>query len=305
MTTAVVFPGQGSQRAGMASAWDGHPAAATFDEVGRACGIRDLARLADDPAACATTAVAQPAIFAAGLAAWRALSDVGVEPAVVAGHSLGEFTAATAAGALDPADAAALVGERARACATACERSPGSMAAVLGLDAADVRTAIGAMDGVSIANDNAPGQVVIAGELDALANAVERCREAGGRVRSLDVEGAFHTAAMASAVVRIAAAVRRSTPRDPAIALIRGSDAELATTGSEVARGLIDGTLATVRWREVQERLPTLGIRTVIEAGPGGVLRGLARRTVPDAEAVAVDGPESLAAVAREQVGAR
>ncbi len=305
MTTAVVFPGQGSQRAGMASAWDGHPAAATFDEVGRACGIPDLARLADDPAACATTAVAQPAIFAAGLAAWRALSDVGVEPAVVAGHSLGEFTAATAAGALDPADAAALVGERARAYATACERSPGSMAAVLGLDADDVRSAIAGIDGVSVANDNAPGQVVIAGDPDALARAVERCREVGGRVRTLDVEGAFHTAAMASAVVRVAAAVRRSAPRDPAIALIRGSDAELATTGPEIARGLIDGTLATVRWREVQERLPTLGIRTVIEAGPGGVLRGLARRTVRDADAVAVDGPEALATVVREQVGAR
>jgi [acyl-carrier-protein] S-malonyltransferase len=304
MTLAVVFPGQGSHRAGMAAAWEGHPAAATFDEVGRACGIPDLARLADDPTACAETAVGQPAVFAASIAAWRALTDVGVDPVLLAGHSLGELTAATAAGTLSVADGAALVGQRGRAFSDACRRHGGGMVAVLGLDAAEVETATRAVHGVVIANDNAPGQIVIAGPLEQLAEAVDRCRDAGARTRALDVEGAFHTAAMAPALVRFAAALRRVEVRTPSVPVVRGLDATVADDAAGIVRGLVDGVLATVRWSDVQRRLADEGITVLVEAGPGGVLRGLARRSEADLRALAVDAPDAVLRVgtAREVV---
>lgn len=304
MTLAVVFPGQGSHRAGMAAAWDGHPAAVTFDEVGRACGIADLARLSDDPTACAETAVGQPAVFAASLAAWRALTDAGVEPVLVAGHSLGELTAATAGGALSIADGAALVGERGRAFSDACRRQGGGMVAVLGLDAAEAEAAIRGVHGAVIANDNAPGQVVIAGPLERLAEAVDRCRDAGARTRALDVEGAFHTAAMTPALVRFAAALRRVEVHSPSIPVVRCLDATVVHDPAGIVRGLVDGVLATVRWRDVQRRLADEGIDVLVEAGPGGVLRGLARRSEADLSVLAVDAPDAVLRVgtAREAV---
>jgi [acyl-carrier-protein] S-malonyltransferase len=293
----------------MASAWDGHSVASTFAEVGRACGLPELPRLADDPDACAATAVGQPAIFAASLAAWRALEDIGIAPDVVAGHSLGEVTAATAAGVLSVADGAALVGERGRAFAEACRRTPGSMAAVIGLGAEEVRVAIREVDDVVVANDNAPGQIVIAGPDAALERAAQGCKDAGGRVRPLDVEGAFHTAAMSSALVRVEAMLRRMHLRDGRIPLVSGVDAQLATSSARVGRRLADGVLATVRWRDVQSEIAALGVDAVIEAGPGGVLRGLARRTIPDLPVHVVDRPEALADAVRitreEKVGSR
>lgn len=299
MTVAIVFPGQGAHRAGMASAWQNHRAYATFAEVGRVCGLPDLAHLADDPHACADTAVAQPAVFAVGIATWRALSDVGVEAAAVAGHSLGEITAAVAAGSLSVHDGAFLVAERGRAFAVACARNPGSMAAVLGLERAAVEEAIAGVPGVTIANDNAPGQVVVAGPSDAIGTAAAASRAAGGRVRALDVEGAFHTIAMAPAVVRIAATLRHLEVADPSLPLVVGTTADVVTTGAEVRRGMSDGVLAPVRWREVQRRLADLGVDVVLEAGPG-VLRGLARRTIPEATALSADTPDMVRQVAAE-----
>ncbi|MFN2556017.1 MAG: ACP S-malonyltransferase [Nitriliruptorales bacterium] len=297
MTVAIVFPGQGAHRDGMASAWRSHRAYATFAEVGRLCGISDLARLADDPSACAATAVAQPAVFAASIAAWRALGDVGIEPSAVAGHSLGEVTAAVAAGSLSLQDGAVLVAERGRAFAAACRRNPGTMAAVLGLDRAAVEEATGDMADVTVANDNAPGQLVIAGPPEAVDGAAEACRAAGGRVRLLDVEGAFHTPAMTPAVVRVAAVLRRLAVTDPEVQLVRGASADVAATAAEVRRGIVDGVLAPVRWREVQYRLVDLGAETIIEAG-SGVLRGLSRRTVPDLPSFSADSPEAVRQVA-------
>ncbi len=297
MNVAIVFPGQGAHRQGMASAWRNHRAYATFDEVGRVCGLPDLAGLADDPGACAATAVAQPAVFAAGIATWRVLGDLGVEAAAVAGHSLGEVTAAVAAGSLSVRDGAVLVGERGRAFAAACARNPGTMAAVLGLERAAVEEAIADAADVTIANDNAPGQLVIAGPPERVRDAAEACRTAGGRVRMLDVEGAFHTPAMAPAVVRVAAALRRLDVADPRLILMRGATADVATTAAEARRGIVDGVLAPVRWREVQRSLVELGADVIVEAG-SGVLRGLARRTMPEVAAFSVDSPETARQIA-------
>lgn len=294
MSVAFVFPGQGSHRAGMASVWEGHPAHRTFAEVGEAAGIPDLPDLADDPEACAGTAVGQPAMYACGIAAWRALDDEGLHPHAVAGHSLGEITAAVAAGALSVEDGARLVAERGRAFAEACRAAePGGMAAVLGLDD-EIETLLADHPDVVLANDNAPTQKVLAGPRDALAEAVAAAEELGGRVRELDVEGAFHTAAMAPAVVAVDRVLRRTAVRDPDVPLVSGDRATVSTTGDEVARGLVDGILSRVRWREVQQRLADLGTTTLVEVGPGGVLSGLARRTVPDLDRVHVDGPDAV-----------
>lgn len=293
MSVAVVFPGQGSHRAGMASAWEDHPAHGTFAEVGAAAGIPDLPRLADDPGSCAATAVGQPAMFAVGVAAWRALSDVGVHPHAVAGHSLGEVTAAVAAGVMSVEDGAALVAQRGRSFAAACRADPGGMAAVLGLGD-EIQAVLADHPRVELANDNGPTQKVLAGPRDALAEALISAKELGGRIRELDVEGAFHTAAMAPAVVTVDTVLRRTELHDPAFPLVCGDWVTVSATASEVRRGLVDGVLSRVRWREVQRRLGDMGVTAIIEAGPGGVLTGLARRTVPEMDAVHVDGPSSV-----------
>lgn len=293
MSVAVVFPGQGSHRAGMASVWEGHPAHATFAEVGAAAGIPDLLRLADDPEACAATAIGQPAMFAAGIAAWRALTEAGVRPHAVAGHSLGEVTAAVAAGVMSVEDGAALVAERGRSFAAACRANPGGMAAVLGLGD-EIQAVLADHPRVELANDNGPSQKVLAGPRDALAEALISAKELGGRVRELDVEGAFHTAAMAPAVVTVDTVLRRTDLHDPAFPLISGDWVTVSATAGEVRRGLVDGVLSRVRWREVQRRLGDMGVAAIIEAGPGGVLTGLARRTVPEIDAIHVDSPTAV-----------
>ena len=280
MSVAVVFPGQGSHHDGMAAAFAGQPAHATFAEVGRAAGLPDLATLADDAGACRSTAIAQPAVFAASIAAWRALGEP--EAVAFAGHSLGEWAAAVAAGSLSLPDAAALVAERGRAFADACAATPGTMAAVLALDPDAVRAIIAGWPDVVVANDNAPGQVVIAGPPADVDAAAAACREHRGRVRLLDVEGAFHTSAMAPAMPRVAKLLGEVTVADPSAPLVSGATAAPARSGAEVVAGLRDGILAPVRWREVQLQLAALGATSIVECGPGDVLRGLARRTIPE-----------------------
>lgn len=298
MTVGVVFPGQGAHRPGMASAWAGHPASEVFAQVGQVIGLPDLAGLADDPAACGATAVGQPAVYAAGLAAWQALVAEGVEAHVVAGHSLGEITAAVASGVLSVEDGARLVGERARAFADACARTPGTMTAVLGMDRTAVEEQIGGVDGVRIANDNAPGQVVLSGPPAQVDEAAAACREQGGRVRPLDVEGAFHTPAMRPAMDRVRNCLKGLAVSDPRVPLVSGATATPARSAAAVQQGLVEGILAPVRWRAVQQQLVSSGAQAVVEAGPGGVLRGLARRTIPDVEVWAADSPQAAAEVA-------
>lgn len=292
---AFVFPGQGSHRADMASAW--LPGATDlFTELSDASGL-DLVATADDADACgASTRLGQPSITAVSLAALAALTDADVTPDVVAGHSLGEVTAAIAAGVFTPSEGTALVAARGRAMGEACRTTPGTMAAVVRVDADTVEEVVDGIDDVVVANVNAPGQVAIAGSEEAVAAAADALREAGGRVLPLPVEGAFHSPAMTPAVVALTAALQWAPARDPEVPLISGLDAGVRLTGSAVTRALVDGLLAPVRWVDVQHALVDAGVGLVLEVGPGGVLAGLARRTVPDLRVVGVATPTDVPA---------
>lgn len=291
---AFVFPGQGSHRAGMASAWLPR-AEDLFARLGDAAGL-DLVALADDADACgASTRVGQPAITATSLAALAALDDADVTPDVVAGHSLGEVTAAIAAGVFTPEEGIALVGARGRAMGRACRSNPGTMAAVLRGDLATIEEVVARIDGVVVANVNAPGQVVLSGTEAAVDTAAEQLRESGARVLPLEVEGAFHSPAMTGAVASLATALRWVPERDPQVPLVTGVDGATCLDGGAVRRSLVDGVLAPVRWTDVQHTLVAARVGLLVEVGPGGVLAGMARRTVPDLDVVTVATPEDVA----------
>lgn len=296
MPLALVFPGQGSHRPAALDAWSDHPAIAVLDEVEAGIG-RDIRSLAHDPSTGGRTADAQPAILAASLVAWRGLSDAGVRAEVVAGHSLGEYTAAIAAGALGVEAGARVVAARGQAMAAACEATPGTMAAVVKLNPQAVEVLVDRIDDLVIANDNAPGQVVVAGSPGAIEQVRRQARDAGGRALPLDVEGAFHSPAMAPAVTAVRDALAAAEVRDPAVPVIAGATAREVTTAAQLTAGLVDGVLAPVRWREVQLRLVELGVTEVIEVGPGGVLAGLAKRTVPELQVHTLASPEDLETV--------
>ncbi len=291
MSLAFVFPGQGAFRPGCLDAWDGQPATEVLEEISGALD-RDIARIAAHPATGARTADAQPAILAASLVAWRAVTDAGLPPRYVAGHSLGEVAAGVAAGALTVADAARLVDVRGRSMAWACAQRPGTMAALVRLEPNQVDDLVARVDGAVVANDNAPGQVVVAGPDEAVERVAALAREAGGRALPIEVEGAFHSPAMEPAVPAVAELVASLELRDPVVSLISGTTAAPLTTAAEVATALVEGILAPVRWREVQLELQARAVTTLLELGPGGVLKGLAKRTVGDLEVLTVDTPE-------------
>jgi len=273
---AFVFPGQGSHRPDMASAF-GSAGRAVVERLGRAAGL-DLAALADDADACAATSIGQPALLATSLAALVALADAGIQPDVVAGHSLGEVTAAVAAGAIGPDDGARVVAERGRAMGAACAATPGGMAAVVRVDLAEVAEVLRNHPEVAIANNNAPGQLVLAGPVRALADALDDVGRVGGRAIPLRVEGAFHSPAMAPAVVALAQALERVPMSDPTVPLITGVSGQVLHRGDDVKRNLVDGILAPVRWVAVFDQLIAMGTEVLVEVGPGGVLAALARR---------------------------
>lgn len=281
MRIAFVFPGQGSHRIGTLPAFATAAAQRLVDTVSDGAG-RDLRPVLEDASAGERTADAQPAILTASLLAWDALRQAGVRPDLVAGHSLGEFSAAVAAGVLTVRDAGAVVAARGRAMAAACTTTPGRMVALLRLapDAVDVLVA--EHDGLVLANDNAPGQVVVAGAPDAVDHLRARARDAGGRTVALETEGAFHSPAMAAAVEPVAAALDHVVAGTVTVPVVTGSSAEVLTDARAVLDALAAGMLAPVRWREVQLALVRAGITDLVEVGPAGVLAGLARRTIPE-----------------------
>jgi [acyl-carrier-protein] S-malonyltransferase len=294
---AFVFPGQGSHRPGAGRAWACDPAAHLLDEVGHAIG-RDVAALLDDPTTGGRTADAQPAIFAASLVAWRALDAVGVRPDVVAGHSLGEISASVASGALGVHDGARVVAARGAAMAQACVHRPGGMAAVLKCGRDAVRLLVEDDADLVVANDNAPGQVVVAGTRPAIDRLRDRVRTAGGRALNLDVEGAFHSPAMEPAVGPLQAALDAADWRPVEVPLVTATSADVLEDATSVAAAIAAGMLAPVRWRAVQQRLVDLGVRDLVEVGPGGVLAGLAKRNAPDLRVHSVASPADVTAVA-------
>ncbi len=294
---AFTFPGQGSQRPGMGRAWLEHPSWEVVEEASAVAG-RDVARLLVEVEQDELTlsANAQLATFVFSLVVLDAIERVGIEPTLCAGHSLGEYTALAASGALGFEEGVRLVVERGEAMHNAAEEHPGTMAAVLGADDDAVDAACQRAEGeVWVANYNAPGQVVIAGTAEAVARAGTIAKELGARkVMAIPVAGAFHTMLMAPARSWLRKSLASTAFSVPEIPVVANVDARAHTVAEEWP-GLLSAQLCSpVRWRQSLETLAGLGATRFVEVGPGGVLTGLARRTLPDALASAVATPDDL-----------
>lgn len=299
MTLAFLFPGQGSQAVGMSrDLAEAFPAVAalwtTADEV---LGYSLSAIAFEGPEdVLRQTLHAQPALLVAGLAALEAWKQRGgtTEAAFVAGHSLGEYTALVAAGALDLPDALRLVKVRAESMQQAGEAQPGSMAAIVGLEADKVRE-IAAASGVEIANDNCPGQIVVSGPREAIGTAILLGKEAGARlVQELAVSAAFHSRLMAPAQPALAAAVGAATVRDARIPVMANVTAQPITSAEAIRQELVEQIVAPVRWHESAVALDAAGVDRAIEFGPGKVLAGLLRRSTPSITVTAIGDLASL-----------
>ncbi len=294
---AFTFPGQGSQRPGMGRPWLEHPSWEVVEEAS-AVGGRDVARLLleAEQDELTLTANAQLATYVLSLVVLDAIERVGIEPRLCAGHSLGEYTALTASGALGFEEGVRLVAERGEAMHHAAEERPGTMAAIMGGDDDTAEAACQrAEDEVWVANYNAPGQVVIAGTAEAVAAAGVIAKELGARkVVPFPVAGAFHTALMAPARVRLRKALSDTPFAPPEVPVVANVDARPHTGADEWPQLLSAQLCSPVRWRQSLETLAGMGASRFVEVGPGGVLSGLARRTVPDATAIAVGTPDDL-----------
>jgi [acyl-carrier-protein] S-malonyltransferase len=178
------------------------------------------------------------------------------------------------------------------------------MAAVIRLAAAEVEELVDRIGGLVLANDNAPGQIVVSGDSDALELLRNEVDELGGRLVMLDVEGAFHSPAMASAVAAVSDAFAKEAVADPVVPLVSASRARIVRTASDAVSSLVDGILGAVRWRDVQLLLERKGITDLVEVGPGRVLAGIAKRTVPSLRVHTADVPEAVAGVLERLVGA-
>lgn len=305
---AFTFPGQGSQRPGMGSSWKDHPSFELVDQASEIVGRDVAALLLDaDEETLRRTQNAQLATFVSSLIALDAAERLGLEPFACAGHSLGEYSALVATGSLSYEDGLRLVSERGAAMQDAADSRAGTMMAVLGLDDDDVESACVRAEGDAwVANYNAPGQVVIAGEKEALERASEIAKSLGAkRVLSFPVGGAFHTPFMAPARDRLRKAISEINFREPEPIVVANVDARSHGAPSDWP-GLLSAQLCSpVRWRQTLTTLSELGCRTFIELGPGGVLTGLVKRTL-DGEAYSqysIATPQDLEAFAEILAG--
>jgi [acyl-carrier-protein] S-malonyltransferase len=310
MSVAWVFPGQGSQKVGMGKALaEAFPESrAVFAAADRALGERLSALCAEGPEdQLQLTANTQPAILTASIAAFRALAARAPRPDRVAGHSLGEWSALVAAGALDLEDAVAAVRKRGQYMQEAVPVGEGAMAAILGLDAPAVEAACrDAAEGqvVSPANLNSPGQVVIAGHTAAVERAIERCKAAGAkRGMRLPVSAPFHCALMAPAQERLARDLAALSFADAEVPLVNNVDARVVRAAGDCRDGLVRQVSAPVRWQESVERLAADGVSTFVEVGPGKVLSGLIKKIAPTARVLNVEDPASLEAAVAALAG--
>ncbi len=295
---AFTFPGQGSQRPGMGAAWVNHPSWELVAVASAAAG-RDVAELllTADQATLTRTENAQLATFVLSLVILDAVERLGVTPMLCAGHSLGEYSALVAAGSLSFDDGVRLVNERGLAMAEAANARTGSMMAILGLDDDSVEAACMRAEGeVWVANFNAPGQVVIAGDPEDMSHAAEIAKELGAkRALSFPVGGAFHTPFMAPARKRLRAMLRSVNFRTPEPPVIANVDARVHDDPEEWASLLSAQLCSPVRWRQTLDLLYEMGVRTFVEIGAGGVLTGLAKRSLEgEFSSYSVASPEEL-----------
>ena len=306
--TAFIFPGQGSQAVGMGKALaDNFPAAkAVFDEVDAALNESLTQVMWEGPADVLTlTANAQPALMAVSLAALRVLEaeaglELAREAAFVAGHSLGEYSALAAAGALTITEAARLLRIRGRAMQEAVPVGEGAMAALLGLDydqAVAVAAEAAGDDVCEAANDNAPGQVVVSGTKAAVERAIVIAKEKGAlKAVLLPVSAPFHCRLMGPAAEAMEVALSGSTVMTPRVPLVANVRASPVTDPAEIVRLLVEQVTGTVRWRESVIYMAGAGVTRMVEVGAGKVLCGLVKRIDKSIAASAVGTPEDVAA---------
>ena len=286
MKTAYVFPGQGAQFVGMGKGlYEEHPQAkAMFEQANDILGF-NITRLMHEGAEedLKQTRVTQPAIFLHSVALAKTLP--GFAPDMVAGHSLGEFSALVAAGAMSFEDGLRLVSQRAQAMQKACERQPSTMAAILGLDDGKVEEICASIGEVVVAaNYNCPGQLVISGSIAGVDAACAKLTEAGAkRALKLNVGGAFHSPLMEPAKVELEAAIAATRLSAPVCPVYQNVDAMPHTDPEAIKKNLIAQLTAPVRWTQIVQRMTADGATHFVELGPGNVLQGLIKKVSRDA----------------------
>ncbi len=294
---AFTFPGQGSQRPGMGRPWVDHESWELVDEASEVAG-RDVGALLLDADAdeLKDTRNAQLTTFVSSLMVLDAVERLGIDASFCAGHSLGEYTALAATGALGFEEGVILVSERAAAMHEAGLAQVGTMAAVLGLDDDQVEVACNLADAeVWVANFNAPGQVVIAGSPAGVEAAGKHAKDLGAkRIMPLQVSGAFHTAYMSPARDRLRGAIAVADIRDAEIPVVSNVDAKPHDRGSEWTALLSAQLASPVRWKQCLQTLAQLGVNDFAELGPGGVLTGMAKRSVEGSRTISVATPDDL-----------
>lgn len=310
---AFVFPGQGSQSVGMLDAWGDHPAVLqTLEEASSALG-QDVGRLIKEGSKedLALTTNTQPVMLVAGVAAYRAwMSDVGIAPAYVAGHSLGEYAALVASGALTLAQAAPLVRFRAQAMQDAVPAGTGAMAAILGLDATKIRAACARITAataefglrndevVEAVNFNDPMQTVIAGSKAAVDKACELLKAEGAkRALLLQVSAPFHCSLMKPAAEKLQEKLAQTSFAPMQISLINNIDVAIETDVPRIRDALYRQAFGAVRWVECMLAIKARGVSHVVECGPGKVLAGLAKRIDADLTGAPLFDPSSMTQV--------
>ena len=301
MSTAVVFPGQGSQFPGMADPWAEHPAGkAVLDEASEAMG-RDLVGGAHDEDALATTEFVQPGLLACGVAAFRVLEAEGLGGVVgAAGHSLGEFSALAAAGVLPLEGALRVVVVRGEAMQRAGEARPGTMTALLSTGADEAQALCDEARGddvLLVANRNSPVQSVISGSVPAIERAEALAAERRIRTVRLNVAGAFHSPLMEPAVQPILDELAGLEFAPPTFPIAENVSGTLVSDPEELRDLVGRHVVSPVRWQENAEALAAAGATTFLECGPGDVLTKMAKRVVPGAMAIAVGSPDAARAI--------
>ncbi|WP_066175133.1 ACP S-malonyltransferase [Bacillus marinisedimentorum] len=284
--TAFVFPGQGAQAVGMGKEAADHSSRASniFKEADERLGFSLSKTIFEGPDhELKQTAITQPALLTASIAIYAAFAEYGVKPDYTAGHSLGEYSALVAADSLSFADAVFAVHKRGTLMEEAVPSGEGSMAAVMGMDAAQLegitREITGAGQAVQLANLNSPGQIVISGTAEGVRQAGELAKEKGARrVIPLNVSGPFHSSLMKPAAEKFTGILDGITVKDASVPVIANVDGQPVQAAQEIRRKLVEQLFSPVRWEESVNTLIDLGVDTFVEVGPGKVLSGLIKK---------------------------
>jgi [acyl-carrier-protein] S-malonyltransferase len=299
MKLAMVFPGQGSQSVGMLKGFEGLPHLEEVKAIAAEALGKDFVRLLDEGPAedLNKTVNTQPAMVTAGYAAYRAWRELGgAQPEIVAGHSLGEYTALVASGAIAFKDCLPLVRFRAQSMQEAVPEGKGAMAAILMLEDEAVRAACAEAGGeVQAVNFNAPGQVVIAGEKAAVERAIEACKAKGAkRALLLPVSAPFHSTLMRPAAQMLQPYLQKIGMSAPKIAVINNVDVAVVSEPEKIKDALVRQAAAPVRWVETIRRMQEMGVTRIVECGPGKVLAGMTKRIAPEIQSFSLADRASL-----------